>query len=139
MHAIAEKNRKAFQRRLKGNDFQEPEPKTFSNDDNLSLEQDSQPSKNPYENLTRATNSNQKQAQSGLLLPLPDKLAESKFRRHRSQSKSITELLGELRHLSPTVAKQRLSQTRIIQSRKQDSQIKKSMELLQKQIAQISI
>ena len=97
------------------------------------------PKKNPYENTNDGTPYKQRHANSGLLLPLPGKMNELKIKRHRSQSKSINELLGELKYLSPKGAKQRLSQTRIIQSRKEDEQIKKSMELLQRQITQITI
>ena len=72
------------------------------------------PKKNPYENNNDGKPYKQRHANSGLLLPLPGKMNELKIKRHRSQSKSINELLGELKHLSPKGAKQRLSQTRII-------------------------
>ena len=55
-------------------------------------------------------------------------------RKHSQHSKSITELLHELKYADAQEAKNRLSQTRIVQSRKEGLQINESMEVLNKQI-----
>ena len=72
-------------------------------------EQKDKPQKNPYESNIEDSGYKHRYANSGLLLPLPDNLKEYKVRKNRSQSKSISELLGDLKHLSPKAAKQRLS------------------------------